>query len=88
MSEAVTPGIKKRISLVVPEMVWSGFPEAAIDALLFAAKRVKTTIATSNSLENVSRNAFYSLENNLRKNDEANREPHDESSVVYRSSGG
>lgn len=82
--EAVTPGIKRRISSVVPEMLWSGFPEAAIDLLLFASKRVKTTIATSKRLEiYVSMNAFSYLEENLRKNHEANRESCDEGSVVY-----
>lgn len=49
-SEAVTPGMKRRMSVLVLLTVKSGFPDAAMVALLLAWNRVKTMIATSKRL--------------------------------------
>lgn len=49
-SEAVTPGMKRTISVIEPETLKSGLPAAAMEALLFAWNSVNMIMTISNKL--------------------------------------
>jgi len=53
--EAVTPGAKRIISLIVPPRLKSGFPAATIFAVFFACIKVNMIIVTSKTLLEISK---------------------------------
>jgi hypothetical protein len=87
ISDAVTPGMKRRMSVMVPPMLKSGFPAAAILALLWAWIRVKMIIATSKTLDiNVSM-FICRMGGYLRHDDETKSKSSHQGLVINRPSG-